>query len=258
MSNQLKNTVEAIISEWTNKGYMFSAFDVTKKVRHGGTTAAHWEVRDLVRNEFHNGNMSTYIRTLVTLPSSESFVYHPITADSSKYNADWFTTDPTQDNMISKGVKTQGMPTNVCTIPNIFASTFAAGNVKAPGFPAGKLTTLSGSTVSTVSTGSPVPIGSVSKSLNFTNDLRLNIGPEFIKHIKSDEVQVAEKAGNLEITGFYGSKTDKKIHCHYYKVNQDQRIRIPSVVIENMLGHVVPALTDFSVSLQNDKIVISV
>ena len=106
MCQDLSNKVRTIVTDWVAKGYMFSAFDVTKSLRNMGESVAHWEVRNEVRDQYGTGNLGGHIRTLITVGVSETFIYHPYTSDPFGYDIAWQDNDPTQDKSNGKAVST--------------------------------------------------------------------------------------------------------------------------------------------------------
>jgi len=67
---------------------MFTAYDVTRRVRAMNIRVFHKDVREVVRDMFSTGQMQNYSKRLMPIPSSPNpaFVYHPVTDDPANYD----------------------------------------------------------------------------------------------------------------------------------------------------------------------------
>jgi len=67
---------------------MFTAYDVTRRVRAMNIRVFHKDVREVVRDMFSTGQMQNYSKRLTPIPSSPNpaFVYHPVTDDPANYD----------------------------------------------------------------------------------------------------------------------------------------------------------------------------
>lgn len=207
MCQDLNKKVSTIVNDWITKGYMFSAFDVTKTLRNIGESVAHWEVRNEVRDQYGTGNMGSYMRTLITVGSnpSETFIYHQYTSDPNTYDSDWQNSDPTQD---KNKVKTSG----------------------------------SGVTAASITTSTPVAsIKHNDDKVHLTKENRLNISSDLIDSmglVNGDIVAVEGIIVNgipmAEIKLFQPSYT----YVAQYIVDNDSRIRLSSKTLKKVFGNV--------------------
>ena len=79
--------VEAQVEAVTGDKQMFTAFDITRRLRAKGEHIAHSDVRDVVHGMYRDGEMhDDYIRTLQNINTSDTaFVYHMPSHDLSEY-----------------------------------------------------------------------------------------------------------------------------------------------------------------------------
>lgn len=94
MSN-LENTVNDVIVSFINDEVLFTALDVSNKVKELVPSARHRDIRDIVRQAWNNSiEPSGYARTPITVTlsngsSAQAILYHPL-SDSwdldNKYN----------------------------------------------------------------------------------------------------------------------------------------------------------------------------
>jgi len=75
-------------NDFISQGKMFTAYDVTRKVRAMNIQVFHKDVREVVRDMFSTGQMQNYSKRLMPIPSSPNpaFVYHPVTDDPANYD----------------------------------------------------------------------------------------------------------------------------------------------------------------------------
>jgi len=87
--DELEMEVKGIVDGLVGKGEMFTAFDVTRRLRADGFWVEHRDVKDVVHGMFERGSLSGtgYVRTLVPVPSkSPAFVYHLYTQNAQDYD----------------------------------------------------------------------------------------------------------------------------------------------------------------------------
>tara|TARA_R110000824_G_scaffold12226_5_gene53501 strand:- start:532 stop:1248 length:717 start_codon:yes stop_codon:yes gene_type:complete len=97
MNNTAKTAADTVIATFNSDQTIFTAYDVTRKIRDKGEKAYHSEIRDLVTNTFNNGSITLYDRTSVDLGGGiQALVYHPNGTDPNSYDKDWIDNDPTQ------------------------------------------------------------------------------------------------------------------------------------------------------------------
>lgn len=84
----IQQLVEDVVRDKTDKGELFTAFDVTRAIRSDGTRARHGDVKVAVHGLFSDGEMGNYQRSLASLQgvSPQPFLYHPVGADVSSYD----------------------------------------------------------------------------------------------------------------------------------------------------------------------------
>lgn len=82
--NNLSDVVQQVISDFIQNDMLFTALDVTNKVKETMPFSRHREVRDLVRSSFHtNIESAGYARTPVNVTLNdgsvtEALLYHPL------------------------------------------------------------------------------------------------------------------------------------------------------------------------------------
>jgi len=88
------------VNDFVAKGYMFTAYDVTKTLRNAGEFVKHSDVNAVVQSMRSNGEMDNYEREVVDVGSSvQPFVYYHPHSDVSKYDQHWVENNPNQDGM---------------------------------------------------------------------------------------------------------------------------------------------------------------
>jgi len=89
MLNQTqKDMVINEITALTSIDEMFTAFDVTRRVRAAGSTVRHFDVKRLVHSTYNNGNFPLeYERNLKSIGNLSPFLYHPMSKDPEDYDS---------------------------------------------------------------------------------------------------------------------------------------------------------------------------
>jgi hypothetical protein len=106
--------IRTAVDGFVQKGFMFTAYDVTKFLRKAGERVRHCEVNDIVKSMFANSEMGQYKREIKDIGSPVSpFVYAHTYSDVNDYDAAWVDTNPNQDGMkydttIASGASTVG------------------------------------------------------------------------------------------------------------------------------------------------------
>lgn len=79
--------VEAIVTDYVQKGNMFTAHDVTLETRQKGHRLNHNEVRDTVHDYYSRGGMGVaYTRSVISVPAGgQPFLYHRTADDPATY-----------------------------------------------------------------------------------------------------------------------------------------------------------------------------
>ena len=92
--------IRAAINGFVQKGFMFTAFDVTKFIRADGTRMSHRDVHDTLVTMFCNSELPDYTRDTVDVGAAVApFVYYSQYSSVNGYDKDWLTTNPTQAGM---------------------------------------------------------------------------------------------------------------------------------------------------------------
>ena len=79
--------VETQVIGLTGDKQMFTAFDVTRRLRAKGEDVRHYEVKSVVHDFFARGQMGMdYDRTVRNVAGGSPFIYHPDTKDPEDYN----------------------------------------------------------------------------------------------------------------------------------------------------------------------------
>lgn len=86
----LKTQINTVLLHLTNNNKLFTAFDVTNKLRESGVTCFHSDVKKEVHESFSGTDAPLdYTRTQMQMPNGKvAFVYHPSTIDASEYDTD--------------------------------------------------------------------------------------------------------------------------------------------------------------------------
>ena len=96
--------VAMVVDGFVSKGFMFTAFDVTKFMRASGIQIHHSEVNTAVKEMFRDGEMSNYLRDSKDIGAPVApLVYYHQNSDLDKYSPDWLENDPSQDKMKNDG-----------------------------------------------------------------------------------------------------------------------------------------------------------
>ena len=95
-----KQLVETTVNGFIGKGFMFTAFDITKFLRAAGQKVSHRHVNDGVKEMFRDNEMGQYVRDTkdVGAPVAPFVYYHPY-SDIANYDSGWLENNPSQDGM---------------------------------------------------------------------------------------------------------------------------------------------------------------
>lgn len=87
LTNYAEQKVNAELSENIRMNRIFTAFDITKRIRTEGVKCKHEDVKQLVHNAFLNGEMDNYGRSLIDVGTAiQPWLYCPVTRSASEYN----------------------------------------------------------------------------------------------------------------------------------------------------------------------------
>ena len=82
----LISVVEDVVEEKVRAGELFTAHDITLEVRSRGHRASHGQVRDAVHDYYNRGGLGlAYVRTNITVPGGNPYLYHRGADDPSVY-----------------------------------------------------------------------------------------------------------------------------------------------------------------------------
>lgn len=92
--------IRSAVDGFVQKGYMFTAFDVTKFLRKSGERIRHSDVNDVVKAMYANTQMGQYARDTkdVGAPIAPFVYYHPY-SDLNNYDQHWVDNNPSQTGM---------------------------------------------------------------------------------------------------------------------------------------------------------------
>lgn len=236
MNDQL---IRDTVSEFVSKGYMFTAYDVTKTIRKSGVSLHHSEVNGIVKAMWLSNELGIYQREVVDIgtPCAPLLYYHPH-SDIENYDSSWVDSNPTQNGMI------------VSAIP-------AASTASTP-TPADA--TDKSDTKDATDAGSPltfasqIPVGSTGNPLflRVTKEKRFQIP---ISMVKSVGWTPSQKIAILEVSDWTTNSNDKQLmltpyrqsygplNCKTVVVNEDGRVRISQ---KKHLGKLQPSNYDTS------------
>jgi hypothetical protein len=137
------STVQKVVDGLVSKGFMFTAWDVTKLARKVDPSLRHYAVNDDVQSMFRNNEMPDYEHDTKDVGAKvKPFVYYHHNGDINLYQADWVENNPTQKGMLNDapassvaGIaqptpSTLGNP--LTSTVTAMASAFTAPVVKAP------------------------------------------------------------------------------------------------------------------------------
>lgn len=99
-----ESLVRSTVDGFVSKGYMFTAFDVTRFLRKSGEQVAHHDVNGVVKAMFANSEMGSgadqYQRDTKDVGAKvPPFIYYHPYSDVDNYDQDWINTNPTQNGM---------------------------------------------------------------------------------------------------------------------------------------------------------------
>jgi hypothetical protein len=99
-----ESLVRSTVDGFVSKGYMFTAFDVTRFLRKSGEQVAHHDVNGVVKSMFANSEMGSgsdqYQRDTKDVGAKvPHFIYYHPYSDVDNYDQDWINSNPTQNGM---------------------------------------------------------------------------------------------------------------------------------------------------------------
>jgi hypothetical protein len=196
-----ESLIKTAVNGFVQKGYMFSAFDVTRFLRKGGERIRHNDTKDVVTEMFSNSEMGMYVRATKDIGAPVApFIYSHPYSDISNYSADWVDTNPNQVGMC------YDMGSSAAT-PMVSAVPVSSPAPVAPAVPASKL-----------------PDG-VYKT---TDEGRLNIPIHYVQNIINTPcVNIYQLNGGLSIL-------PSSTPSYSAKVNKDGRIRLSRSTLDKI------------------------
>lgn len=102
--------VKTVVDGFVAKGFMFTAFDVTKFLRASGSQVYHRDVNKAVQEMFRHGEMPDYEHDTFDVGAQVApFVYYHRNADVANYQPDWLTNNPDQTGMLNDATSPAGV-----------------------------------------------------------------------------------------------------------------------------------------------------
>ncbi len=231
MDMQIETMAEDVVAQMVCDGFMFTAFDVTKKVRESlgeGTFVSHSDVNRLVQEKFFNGDLDPYVRDILTISvngvDSSPWIYHSPNSPANIYDPSWIENNPTQIGTKSDMSK----PYSSIYIPTVFD--------------------VGGS--SAVSDGTlTVGVSDGVDTVKVTSEKRLNIPLKIVEDcgLTPNEL-ISVSIDNNEIKLSKGILTS---YSHVIQVNRDGRIRLGNSILNKIASSNV---AEFKVRSENNEI----
>lgn len=259
MTQKVKNTVLDLVG----RGFMFTAFDVTKVLRNDGDRVRHGDVNQAIQQMFTDNELGMYTRDTVNVgaPVQPWVYYHPY-SDVANYRQDWVEANPDQTGMRhADGSATDDGDSNLSTnaVPPVGTVAHVQAAPSAPVTP---------STTPPVAVAPGVTVGkvdaSVTRSMSSANRVylpqnegRLNIPPVLVRQIakSGDMIRVdctidysapANHQKRLVIApASSGGRMD-------YMVNKDGRIRLSRSATAYLNGS-----GQYEIKLENGNLVVA-
>ena len=229
-----KSKVEIVVNDFVSKGYMFTAWDVTKFLRNSGERISHRDVQDAVKEIWNDACMTDYTRDTKHIGAPVApFVYYHQNSDVNDYQPDWMENNSNQDGMKNDGV--------VSTVP---------ANVVVP---VASTATSTGGISSPLVSNSPVRARSITSVVKeVTYEGRLNI-----------PVKMLEAAGFAPCTNVSATIINPNMlvienknpsgFCFSVATSSDGRIRISRPILDKIL----PFIDRFKIERTGAKIVVT-
>lgn len=222
--------VKTVVDGFVAKGFMFTAFDVTKLIRASGNQIYHRDVTRAVQEMFRDGEMPDYEHDTFDVGAKVApFVYYHRNCDVANYQSDWIEKNPTQSGMLNDAASStsgiaQPAPSSYGSAP---AAIKPVGTVATP--------------VSAVKTSLPKGVHATDK------EGRLYIAPVVTQQAGLKPYQMVAVVGDgqkLVVT-----TSSNASGSWPYMVNSDGRIRICRSILSR-----IPKSVGYKVSASNGNI----
>ena len=246
-----QKTVDTV-NDFVNRGFMFTAYDVTKTLRKDGSRVRHSDVNSVVQELFSQNQMGMYNRETVNVGAPiEPFVYFHPYSDVNNYKSDWVEANPTQ-----AGMK-QDEPDTDDTLTVTPASTSANGNGDGSTNPSDAATTSAASPGAVNPPVAAVNHPRSTKNVKIpTREVRLQIPSQMIKQHLGQPGSPLTVVPAIDYSS--GTAVKKLIISPptlntkvYYKVNKDGRIRLAPEFVRFLGG------TTYDIHPNNGEIVVT-
>lgn len=244
MDNTTEQTIRATVAKFVNDGFMFTAFDVTRRVRKDigkSTFVSHSDTNRIVQGMHANGSMNSYVKDLVQVNANvEPWLYYHPYSDVSNYDPHWIENDPNQDNMKA----------DLSAAPTTTAATYTP-----PTLDLDEEDEDSVPVASTSDTTTPVSSVCLGKNQHkLTKEGRLQIPIDMARTAgfrPYQTVSVVKDGNKLTVTGgaFSAVNVQQRI-----VVNKDGRIRVCQSILTNISNN--PKSETWQVERDNRDIVI--
>lgn len=259
MDATMTSKVKATITDFVNRGFMFTAFDVTKTLRKDGDHVKHGNINEIVQAMFKSNEMGMYERQTINIPGQpvEPFLYfHPF-SDVANYQADWVNNNPDQTGMKNDSATDSGSAENLTTDPAPVGASQAQPVPTSTNAPDAPVTNAAPSSPTVASGKVDAKATRSMKSANrvFVASVngRLNIPPLLVS-------QIANKGDMVDVKKILdmASGTKKRLVVepsngqNDYMVNNDGRIRLSRSATAYLNG-----TGNYEIAIDNGKLVVS-
>ena len=77
--------IDSIVDDLVSRQECFSAWDVTRAAKQRGATENHFQMKSAVHARWFDLQNNGYTRSLVPTPTGDTWLYHPVGADTQPY-----------------------------------------------------------------------------------------------------------------------------------------------------------------------------